>query len=57
MAPRPRNSKGTNVPTAAFEPVEEDEVASRQRNEIPLMEHEVQELDTLARMAEMMKHL
>ena len=41
MAPRPRNSKGTNVPPAASEPVEENEVASRQRNEVPLEEQEV----------------
>ena len=41
MAPRPRNSKGTNVPPTAFEPVGENEVASRQRNEVPLVEQEV----------------
>ena len=65
MAPRLRNSKGTNVPPAACEPVGENKVVSRQRNEVPLVEHEVisgqrcevQELDPMARMAEMMKDL
>ena len=65
MAPRLRNSKGTNVPPAACEPVGENEVVSRQRNEVPLVEHEVisgqrcevQELDPMARMVEMMKDL
>ncbi|KAL0008472.1 hypothetical protein SO802_009974 [Lithocarpus litseifolius] len=33
MALRPRNSKGANVPLAASEPVGENEVASKQRNE------------------------
>ena len=41
MAPRPRNSKGTNAPPVAFEPMGENEVASRQRNEVPLVEQEV----------------
>ena len=41
MAPRPMNSKGTNVPLTASELVGENEVASRQRNEVPLVEHEV----------------
>ena len=38
MPPRQRNSKGTNVPPMASEPVGENEVASRQRGEVPLME-------------------
>ncbi|KAL0008661.1 hypothetical protein SO802_010163 [Lithocarpus litseifolius] len=41
LAPRPRNSKGTNVPPVASEAVGENEVASRQRNEVPLVEQEV----------------
>ena len=41
MAPRPTNSKGTNVPSVASEPIGENEVASRQRNEVPLVEQEV----------------
>ena len=41
MNPRQRNSKGTNVPPAASEPVGENEVAFRQRNEVPLVEQEV----------------
>ena len=65
IVPRPRNSKGTNVPLAASEPVEENEVAFRQRNEVLLVEHEVvsrqmcevQKLDPMAQMAEMMKDL
>ena len=65
MAPRPRNSKGTNVPPAASEPVGENEVASRQRNEAPLVEQEVvsgqrragQEPNPVAQMAEMLKDL
>ena len=65
MALRPRNSKGTNVPSAASEPMGENEVASRQRNEVPLVEQEVvlgqrrvrQEPDPVARMAEMLKDL
>ena len=65
MAPRPRNSKGTNAPPAAFEPIGENEVASRQRNEVPLVEQEVisrqrhaeQEPYPVARMAKMLKDL
>ena len=41
MAPRPRNSKGTNAPPVASEPLGENEVAFRQRNEVPLIEQEV----------------
>ena len=41
MAPRPRNSKGTNAPPVASKPVGENEVASKQRNEVPLVEQEV----------------
>ena len=49
----------------ASEPVGENEVASRQRNEVPLVEQEVisrqrrvgQELDLVARMVEMLKNL
>ena len=41
MAPRPRNSKGNNMPPASSELMGENEVASRQRNEEPLVEHEV----------------
>ena len=41
MALKPRNSKGANMPHAALEPVGENEVASKQRNEVPLVEHEV----------------
>ena len=65
MAPRQRTSKGANVPTAASEPVGENEVAFRQRNEVPLVEQEVvsgqrrprQEPDLVARMVEMLKDL
>jgi len=65
MAPRPRNSKGTNVPPTASEPVVENEVASIQRNEVPLEEQEVvlgqrhtrQGLDPVARMVEVLKDL
>ena len=65
MASRPRNSKGTNAPPTAFKPIGENEVASRQRNEVPLVEHEVisrqrhagQEPDPVARMVEMLKDL
>ena len=35
MTLRPRNSKGTNVPPAAFKPIRENEVAFRQRNKVP----------------------
>ena len=41
MAPRPRNSKGNNMPPAASELVGENEMTSRKRNEEPLVEHEV----------------
>ena len=41
MPPRPRNSKGANMPPAAYEPVGENEVASRQRGKVPLTEQEV----------------
>ena len=41
MAPRPRNNKGSNAPPTAFKPVGENEVASRQRNRVPLVEQEV----------------
>ena len=41
MPPRQRNSKGTNVPPTASEPVRENEVASRQKGEVPLVEQEV----------------
>ena len=65
MAPRPRNNIGTNAPPAASEPVGENEVASRQRNEVPLVEQEVtsgqrrtvQELDPVAQMAKVLKDL
>ena len=65
MASRPRNSKGANVPSVASKPIGENEVASRQRNEVPLVEQEVisrqrrigQELYLVARMAEMLKNL
>ena len=65
MAQRLRNSKGTNMPPVACEPMGENEVVSRQRNEVPLVEHkvisgqrcEVQELDPMAQMVEMMKDL
>ena len=39
--PRPRNSKDANMPPAASEPMGENEVASRQRGEVPLTEQEV----------------
>ena len=62
---RPRNNKGANVPPVAFEPVGENEVASKQRGEVPLIEQEVvseqrnarQELDPVARMTAMLKNL
>ena len=65
MPPRQRNSKGTNMPPTAFEPVGENEVASRQREEVPLVEQEVvsgqrhtrQESDLMARMTAMLKDL
>ena len=62
MPSRQRNNKGTNVPPTASEPVGENEVASRQRGEIPLVEQEVvsgqrQEPDPMARMIAMLKDL
>ena len=65
MALRPRKSKGTNVPPAASKSVGENEVASRQRTEVPLVEHkvvlkprrEVQEIDPMVQMVEMMEGL
>ena len=56
MAPRPRNSKGANMPPTASELVGENEVAFRQRNEIPLVEQEVIS-GPVAQMAEMLKDL
>ena len=41
MPPRQRNSKGTNVPPAVSEPMGENDAASRQRGEVPLVEQEV----------------
>jgi len=41
MAPRPRNNKGTNAPLETSKPIGENEVASRQKNEVPLVEQEV----------------
>ena len=38
MPLRPRSSKDANMPPAASEPVGENEVASRQRGEVPLTE-------------------
>ena len=65
MASRQRNSKGNNVPPTASEPVGENEVASKQRNEVPLVEqevvlgqrHERYEPDPVAPIAEMLKDL
>ena len=65
MAPRPSNSKSTNAPLVASKLVGENQVASRQRNEVPLIEKEVvsrqrrtrQEPNLMARMAEMLKDL
>ena len=65
MPPRQRNSKGTNVPPTASEPMGENEVASRQRGEVSLVEQEVvsgqrhtrQEPDLMARMTAMLKDL
>ena len=53
------------MPPVASEPVGENEMASRQRNEVPLVEHEVisgrrremRELDPMVQMAETMKDL
>ena len=38
MPPRPRNSKGANMPPVASEPMGENEVAFRKRGEVPLTE-------------------
>ena len=65
MPQRPRNSKDTNMPPVASEPVGENEVASRQRGEVPLTGQEVaseqrntrQEPDPMARMTAMLKDL
>ena len=65
MPPRPRNSEGANMPPAASEPVGENEVASKQRGEVPLTEQEVvseqrnarQDPDPVARMIAMLKDL
>ena len=65
MAPRPRNIKGANVPLTTFELVGENEIASKQRDEVPLIEQEVvsrqrrtrQELDPVARMTKILKDL
>ena len=53
------------MPPTASKPVGENEVAFRQRGEVPLVEQEVvsgqrhtrQELDAMARMTAMLKHL
>ena len=65
MASRPRNSKGANAPLTASEPVGENEIASKQRDKVPLIEQEVvsrqrrtrQELDPVARMTKILKDL
>ena len=65
MPPRQRNSKGTNVPPMASKPVRENELASKQRGEVPLVEQEVvlgqrhirQKPDLTARMTTMLKDL
>ena len=41
MPPKPRNCKGANMPLAASELVGENEMASRQRGEVPLTEQDV----------------
>ena len=41
MPPRQRNSKGTNAPPTASEPIEENEVVSKKGGGIPLVEQEV----------------
>ena len=41
MPSRPRNNKGANMPPATSEPMGENEVASRQRGEVPLTGQEV----------------
>ena len=65
MPPRPRNSKGANMPPAASEPMGENEVAFRQKGEVPLTEQEVvseqrnarQEPNPVAQMTAMLKDL
>ena len=65
MTLRLRNSKGANAPLTASEPVGENEIASKQRDEVPLIEQEVvsrqrhtrQELDPVARMTKILKDL
>ena len=65
MPPRPRNSKGANMPPAAFEPMGENEMDFRQKVEVPLTEQKVvseqrnarQEPDPMARMTAMLKDL
>ena len=65
MPPRPRNSKVANMPPAAFEPMGENEMAFRQKVEVPLTEQKVvseqrnarQEPDPMARMTAMLKDL
>ena len=65
MPLRQRNSKETNVPPTASESVGENEVASRQRGGVPLVEQEVmsgqrhtrQEPDPMALMTAMLKDL
>ena len=65
MPLRQRNSKGTNMPPAASEPMGENEVASKQRGKAPLTKQEVmseqrharQEPDPMDRMTAMLKDL
>ena len=65
MPPRQRNSKGTNMPPTASEPIRENEVASKQGGRILLVEQEVvsgqrhtrQEPDLMARMTATLKDL
>ena len=65
MTPRLRNSKGINLPPAASKPMGENEVDSRQRNEVPLAKHEValglrremREPNPMVRMTEMVNDL
>ena len=65
MPQRPRNSKCTNMPPVASEPMGENEVTSRQRGEVPLTEQEVaseqrntrQEPDLVAQMTAILKDL
>ena len=60
-----KEQQGTNMSPAASEPVGGNEVASRQRNEIPLAEHKIasgprckmREQDPMVQMAETMKDL